>query len=169
MRHKNTKNFSFFVEAPTTPRPREATICKTDCSLAATIRIIDGIEWSPELLTHHTEEYKNLAAELESDLNEVYSKSEMLSKWFKSIRIDSFSKGSVLVDYFIELKDIQNEMNTTEIKRLFHEALEPVPMERKATNDDENEALPQPIVKEAFKLGNFVVDPISTDFIGESF
>jgi len=151
----------------TTPRPREATVCKTDCSLAATIRIIDGIDWSPELLTHHTEEYKNLAAELESDLNEVYTKSEMLSKWFKSVRIDAFSKGSVLVDYFIELKDIPNEMNTTEIKKLFHDALEPVPVERKAPNDDENEAFPQPIVKEAYKLGNFVVDPISTDFIGK--
>lgn len=151
----------------TTPRPREATVCKSDCNLAATIRIIGGIEWSPELLTHHTEEYKNLATELESDLNEVYTKSEMLSKWFKSVRIDAFSKGSVLVDYFIELKDIPNEMNTTEIKKLFHDALEPVPMEKKAPSDDENEAFPQPIVKEAFKLGNFVVDPISTDFIGK--
>ncbi|KAL7036173.1 hypothetical protein ACKWTF_008731 [Chironomus riparius] len=149
----------------TTPRPREATVCKTDCSLAATIRIIDGIEWSPELLTHHTEEYKNLATELESDLNEVYTKSEMLSKWYKSIRIDAFSKGSVLVDYFIELKDIPNEMNTTEIKKLFHDALEPATVEKKAPSEDENEAYPQPIVKEAYKLGNFVVDPISTDFI----
>ncbi|KAG5682362.1 hypothetical protein PVAND_011718 [Polypedilum vanderplanki] len=148
----------------TTPRPREAIVCKTDCSLAATIRIIDGIEWSPELLTHHTEEYKNLAAELESDLNEVYSKSEKLNKWFKSVKIDSFSKGSVLVDYFIELKELPNEMNTTEIKKLFHESLETVPIKINNTSND-NETLPQPITKEVFKLGNFVVDPVSTDFI----
>lgn len=102
---------------------------------------------------------------METDLNEVYSKSEALSKWFKSVRIDSFSKGSVLVDYFIELKDIPTETNTTEIKRLFHEALVPVPMERNITIDDE-EAYPQPITREAFKLGNFIVDPVSTDFIG---
>lgn len=117
-------------------------------------------------MTHHTEEYKNLASELESDLNEVYSKSEILSKWFRSVRIDSFSKGSVLVDYFIELKDIPSEMNTTEIKKLFHDALEPVTMQKNVSSDNENEALPQPIIKEAFKLGNFVVDPVSTDFIG---
>lgn len=60
-------------------------------------------------------------------------------------------------------------MNTTEIKRLFHEALEPVLMQKNETVVDENEAQPQPIIKEAFKLGRFVVDPISTDFIGNEF
>lgn len=149
----------------TTPRPREATICKTDCSLAATIRIIDGVEWSPELLTHHTEEYKNLATELETDLNEVYSNSPTLKKWYKGIRIDGFSKGSVLVDYFVELNELETEMNTSEIKKLFHESLTPVTSQNETVMGDDG--VPQPIIKEAFKLGNFVVDPISTDFIGK--
>lgn len=149
----------------TTPRPREATICKTDCSLAATIRIIEGVEWSPELLAIHTDEYKNLASELETDLNEVYSNSPSLKKWFKGVRIDSFSKGSVLVDYFIELNELQSEMNTTEIKRLFHESLTPVTTENETIMDEDG--LPQPIIKETFKLGNFIVDPVSTDFIGK--
>lgn len=134
--------------------------------MAATIRIIDGVEWSPELLTHHTEEYRNLAVELEAELNEVYSKSEMLKKWFKSVRIDSFSKGSVLVDYFIDLKEVPNELNTTEIKKLFHDSLESVPMQEPNSEYGDDDGLPQPIIKEAFKLGNFIVDPISTDFIG---
>lgn len=149
----------------TTPRPTQPTVCRTECSLAATIRIIDGVEWSPELLTHHTDEYKNLAAELELELNEVYSNAPSLKQWFKKVRIDSFSKGSVLVDYFVELADIPKDINTLEIKSLFHDALTPVPEMSEPLNDAEGS--PQPIVKEAFKLGNFLVDPVSTDFIGE--
>lgn len=148
----------------TTPRPTQPTVCRSECSLAATIRIIDGVEWSPELLNDHTDEYKNLAAELELELNEVYSSAPSLKQWFKKVRIDSFSKGSVLVDYFVELADIPKDINTLEIKSLFHEALTPAP-ERSAPVNPE-EGAPQPIVKEAFKLGNFLVDPVSTDFIG---
>lgn len=149
----------------TTPRPTQPTVCRSECSLAATIRIIDGVEWSPELLTHYTDEYKNLAAELEIELNEVYSNAPSLKQWFKKVRIDSFSKGSVLVDYFVELSDIPKDINTLEIKSLFHEALSPAPQRSEPFNEEEG--LAQPIVKEAFKLGNFLVDPISTDFIGK--
>jgi SEA domain len=151
----------------TTPRPTQPTVCRQECSLAATIRIIDGVEWSPELLTHHTDEYKNLAAELELELNEVYNNAPSLKQWFKKVRIDSFSKGSVLVDYFVELADIPKDINTLEIKKLFHAALAPVEQKAEAIVDEE-EGLPQPIVREAFKLGNFMVDPISTDFIGNT-
>lgn len=150
----------------TTPRPTQPTVCRSECSLAATIRIIDGVEWSPELLTHHTDEYKSLAAELELELNEVYSNAPSLKQWFKKVRIDSFSKGSVLVDYFVELAEIPKDINTVEIKHLFHEALTPASQKSEPIGDEE-EGLPQPIVKEAFKLGNFLVDPISTDFIGK--
>lgn len=152
----------------TTPRPTQPTVCRQECSLAATIRIIDGVEWSPELLTHHTDEYKNLAAELELELNEVYNNAPSLKQWFKKVRIDSFSKGSVLVDYFVELTDIPKDINTIEIKKLFHAALTPASPKAEPIVD-EDEALPQPILKEAFRLGNFMVDPISTDFIGKEF
>lgn len=149
----------------TTPRPTQPTVCRSECSLAATIRIIDGVEWSPELLTHYTDEYKNLAAELEIELNEVYSNAPSLKQWFKKVRIDSFSKGSVLVDYFVELSDLPKDINTLEIKSMFHEALSPAPLRSEPQPDEEG--VPQPIVKEAFKLGNFLVDPVSTDFIGK--
>lgn len=148
----------------TTPRPTQPSVCRSECSLAATIRIIDGVEWSPELLTHHTDEYKNLAVELEIELNEVYSNAPSLKQWFKKVQIDSFSKGSVLVDYFVELSEIPKDINTLEIKRLFHEALAPV--QQKIDPKPEEEGVAQPIVREAFKLGNFLVDPVSTDFIG---
>lgn len=151
----------------TTSRPTQPTICRTECSLAATIRIVDGVEWSPELLTHHTNEYKKLAKTLEDELNSVYSNAPELRDWFRKVKIDSFSKGSVLVDYFVELAEVPKEINTQEIKALFHSALLPAHMKEQQSEESVGEGSPQPIIKEAFKLGNYVVDPVSTDFIGE--
>lgn len=151
----------------TTSRPTQPTVCRTECSLAATIRIVDGVEWSPELLTHHTSEYKKLAKTLEDELNSVYSNAPELRDWFRKVKIDSFSKGSVLVDYFVELAEVPKEINTQEIKALFHSALLPAHMKEQQSEESVGEGSPQPIIKEAFKLGNYVVDPVSTDFIGE--
>lgn len=153
----------------TTARPTQPTVCRTECSLAATIRIVDGVEWSPELLTHHTAEYKKLASDLEAELNSVYSNAPQLQNWFKKVKIDSFSKGSVLVDYFVELAEVPKEINTQEIKSLFHLALTPAYMQEEEESGESNngEGSAQKIVKDAFKLGNYVVDPVSTDFIGE--
>lgn len=53
----------------------------------------------------------------------AYSKSPALKKWYKGIRIDSFSKGSVLVDYFVELNEIGEKIDTFELKKLFHNTL----------------------------------------------
>lgn len=156
----------------TTVRPTQPSVCRTECSLAATIRIVDGVEWSPELLTHHTAEYKKLASDLEAELNSVYSNAPQLQNWFKKVKIDSFSKGSVLVDYFVELAEVPKEINTQEIKSLFHLALTPAYMrddEESGESNNNGEGSAQKIVKDAFKLGNYVVDPVSTDFIGEAF
>jgi len=96
----------------------------------------------------------------------VYSKAPSLKNWFKKVRIDSFSKGSVLVDYFVELADIPKNINTLEIRNLFHEALTPV---QRNSNDDGKDSDPSiQTTKDAFKLGNFLVDPVSTDFIGRT-
>lgn len=149
----------------TTQRPTEPSICRSECNLAGTIRIIEGVEWSPELLDHNTDEWQKLAENMRDDLNEVFSNAPNLNEWFKSVRIDGFSKGSVLVDYFVELADISNEVNTLEIRRLFHEALEPAP--NNDTDFEDDDVISQRITKEAFKLGNFLLDPVSTDFIGK--
>lgn len=150
----------------TTHRPTEPTICRTECNLAGTIRIIDGVTWSPEFLDHNTEEWKNLAIEVKSQLNEVYSKANSLKKWYKEVRIDSFSKGSVLVDYFVELANLTLDINTEEIKKMFHEALRPAPVPKSEIIDKDNDSSAMPQIKEAFLLGNFLLDPASTDFIG---
>lgn len=126
-------------------------------------------------------------------LNEVYNKSNNLSKWYKKIRIDSFSKGSVLVDYFVELTDLSQDINTLEIKRMFHEALRKIPVSviplqhhKSDTNDDEamdNDGGDEMMnveenghgavgltssvkASENFMFGQFTLDPVATDFIG---
>lgn len=110
-------------------------------------------------------------------LNEAYSKADRLKDWYKKIRIDSFSKGSVLVDYFVELADVPRDINTQEIKQMFHEALIEVPMTvvplRNTTvapleidgiaSEFNNDVKP---VKSNYLMGKFILDPVSTDFIG---
>lgn len=55
----------------TTPRPTKPGHCTADCDLEATIRIIEGVAWKPELLDHNTLEWKNLAHELEAQVRRV--------------------------------------------------------------------------------------------------
>lgn len=128
-----------------------------------------------------------------TQLNEVYNKSVDLSRWYKKIRIDSFSQGSVLVDYFVELQNVPNQLNTLDIKSMFHEALLPVvplqPMKKNKSADEfststeitstandtqtaDQESLEVSEAEEIYVrpnmlLGKFVLDPISTDFIGK--
>lgn len=162
----SSSSTSTTTSTTTTPRPTEPTICRTECNLAGTIRIVDGVTWSPELLDHNTEEWKNLATEVKDQLKKVYSNANNLKKWYKEVRIDSFSKGSVLVDYFVELANLTADINTLEIRRLFHEALLPAPVP-KSQIDEDSEFSELPQIKEAFMLGKFLLDPVSTDFIGK--
>lgn len=119
-------------------------------------------------------------------LNNVYSRADRLNKWYKKVRIDSFSKGSVLVDYFVELANIPKDINTQEIKQMFHNALTTVPVSvasgdnatgadpfadegdevDEESNFDDSQAKPLKI-KESFLMGKFVLDPVATDFIGK--
>ncbi|XP_048005098.1 mucin-5AC [Leguminivora glycinivorella] len=177
----------------TTPAPPPSTtpgVCRKECDIAATIKIVSGVTWVPELLDHHTEEWQRLAEEVKQELNSVYSKSNLLSKWYKGIRIDGFSKGSVLVDYFIELNDVEKRVDTLELKKLFHKSLheakpgsvmESVPEESQELDPDvmlgdqpdeermkkSNEKMTKTIDKSAGKLeiGKFVMDPAYTEFI----
>lgn len=157
----------------TTARPTKPGLCRRECDLAGTIKLVDGIKWKPEYLDHNTQEWKSLAKDVETELNEVYSKSRDLKKWFRKVRIDSFSKGSVLVDYFVELYNISGTVDTLEIKKLFHESL--VPMREEMQGDEPLDGDRAPLDsfgeerqgKDSLLLGRYVVDPISTDFIGE--
>lgn len=99
-----------------------------------------------------------------------------LSKWYKKVRIDSFSKGSVLVDYYVELANITKDVDTLEIKKLFHEALKPQPIlphkpetENETDNDEDSsyqDIKEEKLVKETFLMGKYVIDPVATDFSG---
>lgn len=82
----------------------------------------------------------------------------------------------MLVDYFVELVNVPEEkhISTLEIKRWFHNALETAPMQvEPEIEDDEFEedndrltSKSKPIIKETYLLGQFKLDPVSTDFIG---
>ncbi|XP_034940511.1 uncharacterized protein DDB_G0284459 [Chelonus insularis] len=139
----------------TTIRPTTPGICEEECEVAGTIRIIGNATWVPELLDRNTREWQQLADEIEKEMNLVFLKSAILRKWYKNIRIDAFSQGSILVDYFIELQDLRQKINTQEIKVLFHESL------RTYNAHKWNETR----TKTPMRLGNFLIDPKSTDFI----
>ncbi|XP_060810569.1 mucin-2 [Amyelois transitella] len=178
----------------TTPAPPPSTtpgVCRKECDIAATIKIVAGVQWIPELLDRHTDEWQHLANEVKDELNSVYSKSDVLKKWYKNIRIDGFSPGSVLVDYFIELNDVSERIDTIDLKKMFHRSLheakpgsvvETVTEESMTSFDPDmmmgdqpeedrmkksNEKMTKTIDKSAGKLeiGKFIMDPAYTEFI----
>lgn len=123
----------------------------------------------------------------------MYSRSDYLRKWYKDVRIDGFSQGSVLVDYFIELNNVEERVDTADLKKMFHKSLysakpgsviETVteasreefdpdvmlgdqPDEERMNKSDEQ--MTKTIDKSAGKLeiGKFVMDPAYTEFIGK--
>ncbi|EDW02110.1 GH21810 [Drosophila grimshawi] len=167
-----TTTTSTTTTTTTTPRPTKPGHCTADCDLEATIKIIDGVAWKPELLDHNTLEWKNLAHELEAQLNDVYSNAAQLKKWYKKVRIDSFSEGSVLVDYYVELANITEDVDTLEIKQLFHDALtKPATHMLPDKDAQENETdsgisgpQEEQLVKASYQMGKFIIDPVATEF-----
>ncbi|XP_076619627.1 uncharacterized protein LOC143341008 [Colletes latitarsis] len=150
-----TSSTSTTTTTTTTPRPTTPGICEQECEVAGTIRIIGNATWVPELLDRNTQEWQNLANEIEKEMNFIFSKSSVLTKWYKKIRIDSFSEGSILVDYFIELANLEQTVNTQELKVIFHDSLRTYNGNR--WNDTRT--------KGSIKLGTFTIDPKYTDFV----
>lgn len=68
----------------------------------------------------------------------------------------NFSEGSILVDYFVELTDLEQKVNTQELKVIFHDSL------RTYNTNRWNETK----TKGSIKLGSFTIDPKYTDFVG---
>ena len=71
----------------------------------------------------------------------------MVGDSFDRIDIEAFSRGSVLVDYYVYFKELDEEVKTSDLKMVLNRQFE--------TADP----------KEA-KLGRYTVDPMYTDFIG---
>ena len=71
-----------------------------------------------------------------------------------------------MVDYLVELNEISREINTVEIKKMFHESLDNAVKlsnrEPKSTDLSDGEAK----LDGKLSLGNFIVDPKYTDFVG---
>ncbi|XP_076381963.1 uncharacterized protein LOC117224107 isoform X2 [Megalopta genalis] len=150
-----TSSTSTTTTTTTTPRPTTPGICEQDCEVAGTIKIIGNATWVPELLDRNTQEWQKLANEIEQEMNFIFSKSSVLTKWYKKVKIDSFSKGSILVDYFIELTNLEQKINTQELKTVFHNSLYTYNTNR--WNDTK--------MKDTIKLGSFIIDPKYTDFV----
>lgn len=69
-----------------------------------------------------------------------------------------FSQGSILVDYFVELANLQQKVNTQELKVIFHDSL------RTYNTNRWNETS----TKGPLRMGTFTIDPKYTDFVGTS-
>ena len=78
-------------------------------------------------------------------MSEVYRNS-LLGDSFDHIEIEAFSKGSVLVDYYVYFKDFEDQVSTNDLKIVLNQQLE--------------DSQGQP------RLGRYMVDPNYTDFIG---
>ncbi len=71
----------------------------------------------------------------------------MIGDSFDRLEIEAFSKGSVLVDYYVYFKEVEGAVSTADLKTVLNQQLE--------SSDG------------TAKLGRFTIDPSYTDFIGE--
>ncbi|KAK9880412.1 hypothetical protein WA026_010291 [Henosepilachna vigintioctopunctata] len=148
----------------TTARPTTPGLCVEECDLVGTIKLIDGVKWVPELLDRNTKEWQLLANEVQTQLKEVFTKSYKLGPLFKNLRIDGFSEGSVLVDYLVEMNNVDKQVSTSQIKKLFNEALD-TPLDSKYSSREGKSLNDSETHEEKAKLGKFIIDRKYTDFI----
>ena len=78
-------------------------------------------------------------------MTEAYRNS-IIGDAFDRIEIEAFSKGSVLVDYYVYFKNFDEEVKTNDLKVVLNQQLE--------SGDG------------VVRLGKYSVDPKYTDFIG---
>ncbi|KAF4531433.1 hypothetical protein B566_EDAN004201 [Ephemera danica] len=115
-------------------------------------------------------------------LRSVYEKSDALNKIFRKVWIDGFNKGSVLVDYIVQIDtSAARHLDTLELKRMFHESLRQAPPPTTTTSTtvapQEDELVTslgeqpaahqaaEPPAKPRLQLGTFQLDPEYTDFV----
>ena len=84
-------------------------------------------------------------------LSKVYSNS-LLGDSFDRIEVEEFIKGSVIVNYYVHFKDLDEPVSTNDLKFILNQELE---VDGAGPEDDGVSA-----------LGRFKVDPIYTDFVG---
>merc|ERR1711892_1018948 len=128
----------------TTPRPTTPGTCGDSCRLAATIRIVDGKKWSNSLLDPYTEEWQEMSKMVTQELEQMYLRSS-LSNSFERVEVEAFSKGSIVVDYYVVFKELLQTVTTQDLK-------DTVEVETRQRNNDH-------------MLGPLKIDAKKTDFI----
>ncbi|CAG0918370.1 unnamed protein product [Notodromas monacha] len=159
------------TQRPTTTSFRTTTpgVCGSECRLGATIRIVGGADWSPALWDKNSYAYKDMAKKLEEEacLDAVYRNS-LLSDWYDRVEIEAFSPGSVVVDYVVWLRGLENrEVDTGQLKKLFYKSVDALSTSP-SSNDRRNrqKSLKPSAIPDRLTLGSYTLDPFYTDFIG---
>ena len=80
-------------------------------------------------------------------LTELYRNS-LVGDSFERLEIEAFSKGSILVDYYVSFKEFEGQVTTSVIKEVLNQQFE---------GQDGSS-----------KLGRFTIDPMFTDFYGKT-
>ena len=59
----------------TTTTPRVTTVgqCGSECRLAGTIRLVEGVQWIPELSDHNTREWYQLATQITNEVTYTFT------------------------------------------------------------------------------------------------
>merc|ERR1712012_1333498 len=99
----------------TTPRPTTPGTCGDSCRLAATMRIVEGRQWSQSLLNPYTDEWQELAEIVSEELERIYLKSS-LGKSFERVEVEAFSPGSIVEDYYVVFKELEQSITTQDLK-----------------------------------------------------
>jgi len=131
----------------TTSRPTTPGVCGTFCSLAGTIVIEAGLEWSEELLHSFTEMYKDATSEIVGEMSKVFENA-FYGRAFEFISVEAYSEHeeNVLVDFYAQFSgQVFNNKTTTDLKNTLEENL-----------IVENDKL---------KMGKFVIDLNATSFV----
>lgn len=109
--------------------------------MAGVLKIVRGLDWKPELVHHHTADYKRTAKNIRILLEEFFNRTD-LNENVQEIQIDGFSQGKagVVIDYILILKTEYVDQDA-----LIHK----VNSRLKQNNDS---------------LGGFAIDPKATHF-----
>jgi len=133
----------------TTLPPKSTTpgVCGKFCSLAGTIFVKSGLDWSEELLYAYSDVYEEVTEQVVNEITKVFEK-VYFGNAFEFASVEAFSREgeTVLIDFYIQFGGIVFNVDTKDIKDSFGEVLEV---------DDSNK----------FMFGKFEIDLNSTYFI----
>ena len=93
----------------------------------------------------YTQDWQDLALEITNQLNSLYKRSP-LGDSFDKVEVEAFSPGSIIVDYYVVFNELQEPVNTQDLKDV-------VEAETRMSNSQDH------------MLGDLQIDPTKIDFI----